>query len=314
MSPWGVAVNTHGEIAVSETDSHRVQVFNSEGRFLFSFGKEGTRNGQFNYPRGVTYDRDGNLLVVDCINHRIQQFSRTGHFMRIFAAKGELAEKLKYPLGISTSPEGNIIVADNGNKRVVVFTPEGRVLLTLHGDQLDPAHCIFHGNRYFVSDYDGNCIKVFSDLGNFLYQFGRKGTGDGEFCRPPGLAVDKSGRLIVCDRENHRIQLFQLDGAFCCKFGTKPSFNRPASVAVLSDGKLVVTQVQGSNVQLLVWGYCAGGIPDILISKRLLELDNQSIFIRHIFYMRFVSCRVSLSWWQEISWSSMNFSMEIPHL
>ena len=312
--PLGVAVNTHGEIAVSDQNNHRVQVFSTEGRFLFSFGERGTGDGQFNHPLGVTYDRDDNLLVADWVNHRIQQFSRTGHFMRILATKGELDGKLQNPFGISTSPEGNIIVADSANNRVEVFTPERRVLLTLHGDQLDPAHCIFHGNRYFVSDYDGNCIKVFSDLGSFLYQFGRKGTGEGEFCYPAGLAVDKSGRLVVCDRDNDRIQLFQLDGAFCCKFGTKPSFNRPASVAVLSDGKLVVTQVQGSNVQLLVWGYYAGGIPDILISKRLLELDNQSIFIRHIFYMRFVPCRVSLSWWQEISASSMNFSMEIPHL
>ena len=312
--PLAVAVNTYGEIAVSDRDSHRVQVFSSEGGFLFSFGEEGTGDGQFNYPIGVAYDRDDNLLVADSENDRIHQFSRTGHFMRILATKGELDGKLNDPWGISTSPEGNIIVADKGNKRVVVFTPEGRVLLTLHGDQLVPAHCIFHGNRYFVSDFDGNCIKVFSDLGNFLYQFGRKGTGDGEFCHPLGLAVDKSDRLVVCDHDNHHIQLFQLDGAFCCKFGTKPSFNGPASVAVLSDGKLVVTQFHGDNVQLLVWGYYAGGIPDILISKRLLELDNQSIFIRHIFYMQFLSYRVSLSWWQEISASSMNFSMEIPHL
>ena len=292
--PWGVAVNTHGEIAVSDQINHRVQVFSTEGRFLFSFGETGTGDGQFNYPCGVTYDRDDNLLVVDGKNHRIQQFSRTGHFMRILATKGELDGELSYPCGISTSPEGNIIVGDEGNNRVVVFTPEGRVLLTLRGDQLDPAHCISHGNRYFVSDFYGNCIKVFSDLGNFLYQFGREGTGDGEFGRAFGLAVDKSGRLVVCDLDNHRIQLFQLDGAFCCKFGTEPSFNRPASVAVLSDGKLVVTQFHGDNVQLLVWEYCAAGIPDILISKRLLELDdivNQSILIRHILHaICFLSC------------------------
>ena len=209
-SPWGVAVNMHGEMAVSEGSYHRVQVFSAEGRFLFSFGEEGTGDGQFNKPRGVTYDRDDNLLVVDCWNHRIQQFSRTGQFLGIFGAKGELGGKLKNPLGISTSPDGNIIVADRGNKRVVVFTPEGRVLLTLHGDQLNPVHCVSHGNRYFVSDCMGNRIKVFSAQGDFLYQFGRKGTRDGQFRDPRGLAVDRSGRLVVCDTWNHRIQLFQL--------------------------------------------------------------------------------------------------------
>ena len=251
-SPWGVAVNKHGEMAVSDLNNHRFQVFSTEGKFLFSFGGKGTGDGQFNVPSGVTYDRDDNLLVVDLLNHRIQQFSRTGQFMRTFGAKGELGGKLNYPHGISTSPDGNIIVADRCNKRVVVFTPAGRVLLTLHGDQFEPWHCVSHGNRYFVSYFDGNCIKVFSEQGDFLYQFGREGTRDGEFDCPTGLAVDKSGRLVVCDNKNNRIQLFQLDGTFCCKFGRGPSFNGPSSVAVLSDGKFAVTQFTGHNVQLLM--------------------------------------------------------------
>ena len=251
--PWGVAVNTNGEMAVSDYSNHRVQVFSTEGRFLFSVGREGTGVGQLNRPRGVTYDRDRNLLVADSGNHRIQQFSRTGQFLGIFGAKEEPNGNLSWPRGISTSPDGNIIVADRGNKRVVVFSPEGRVLLTLHGDQFNPFHCVSHGNRYFVSDECRHCIKVFSDQGDFLYQFGREGTGDGEFGRPLGLAVDNSGRLVVCDGGNHRIQLFHMDGTFCCKFGRKPSFNHPVSVAVLSDGKLAVTQMNGRNVQLLMW-------------------------------------------------------------
>ena len=250
--PWGVAVNRHDEMAVSDQKNHRVQVFSSEGSFLFSFGEKGTGHGRFNSPRGVTYGRDDNLLVVDCGNHRIQQFTKTGQFMRTLGAKGELGGKLKNPLGISTSSDGNIMIADRDNERVVVFTPEGRVLLTLHGDQLDPQHCISYGNRYFVSDCKGSCIKVFSDQGDFLYQFGRKGTRDGEFGRPLCLALDKSGRLVVCDSDNHRIQLFQLDGTFCCKFGSKPSFHGPVSVAVLSDGKFAVTQFDGRNVQILM--------------------------------------------------------------
>ena len=250
--PWGVAVNIHGEMAVSDEYRDRVQMFSTEGRFLFSFGEQGTGNGQFDTPRGVTYDRDGNLLVVDSRNNRIHHFSRTGQFMRTFGAEGELGGKLNYPLGISTGPDGNIIVADAGNKRVVVFTPEGRALLTLHGDQLGPVHCISHGNRFFVSDWNENCIKVFSEQGDFLYQFGREGTGDGEFDCPAGLAVDKSDRLVVCDFDNNRIQLFQLDGTFCCKFGRGPSCNQPVSVAVLSDGKFAVTQFDGHNVQVLM--------------------------------------------------------------
>ena len=246
---WGVAVNEHGEIAVTDFGNHRVQVFSNEGEFLLSFGEKGSEEGQFRYPCGVTYDRNGNLLVVDTDNKRIQQFSGRGQFIRIFGAEGELDGKLNKPFGISTCPDGNIIVLDIDNKRAVVFSPEGRVLLTLHDEKLNPYHCIYHDNRFIVSDGNENCIKVYSEQGDFLYQFGKKGTGNGDFDCPRGLAIEKSGRLVVCDRGNNRLQLFKLDGTFCCKFGG--NFNRPVSVAVLRDGRFSVTQYSGHKVQLI---------------------------------------------------------------
>ena len=245
--PWGVAVNIHGEIAVSDQHNNRVQVFSSEGRFLFSFGEKGTGDGQFNHPAGVTYDRDDNLLVVENGNDRIQQFSRTGQFMRTFAAKGEPCGKLNRPLGISTSPDGNIIVADKGNKRVVVFTPEGRVLLTLHGDQFEPWHCVSHGNLYIVSDREDNCIKIFDEDGKSLHKFGEKGSKDGEFHQPDCMTVDRTGRLVVCDEQNNRLQFVDLDGTFASKFETK----EPVSVAMSTDGKFVVTEWEAHRVSVI---------------------------------------------------------------
>jgi len=57
--------------------------------------------------------------------------------------------------------------------------------------------------------------------------------------------VDKAGHLLVCDSENHRIQVFVVSGKFVAKFGSKGSgigkFKAPISAAVLSDGKIVVS-------------------------------------------------------------------------
>ena len=190
--PWGIVVNGRGEIAVTEYDNNKVQVFSDEGKFLLSFGEKGSKAGQLDDPRGVTYDKDGNLLVVGSGNNGIQQFSRTAQLIGTFGENEELHGKLNQPLGISTCPHGNIIVADKKNKRVVVFSSEGRVLLTLHDDKLDPYHCIYHDNRFIVSDFSGRCIKVYSEQGDFLHQFGIKGSENGEFSGPWGLAIDKS--------------------------------------------------------------------------------------------------------------------------
>ena len=52
--PWGVAVSERDEIAVTESANSRVQVFSSDRTYLWSFGRKGNKQGEFNYPRGIT--------------------------------------------------------------------------------------------------------------------------------------------------------------------------------------------------------------------------------------------------------------------
>ena len=67
--------------------------------------------------------------------------------------------------------------------------------------------------------------------------------------------MDKAGHLLVCDSGNYRIQVFELSGKFVAKFGTKGSgmgaLNAPVSVAVLSDGKIVVSDFGNSRIQIV---------------------------------------------------------------
>ena len=59
---------------------------------------------------------------------------------------------------------------------------------------------------------------------------------------------------MVCDMSNNRIQVFDLSGKFVAKFGTKGSglgeFSGPVSAAVLSDGKIVVSDNGNSRIQI----------------------------------------------------------------
>ena len=122
------------------------------------------------------------------------------------------------------------------------------------GSLIHPIHCIQHDNYLIVSDRDDHCVKIFDREGNFLYKFGKKGGGDGEFNRPRCLSVNKVGHLLVCDSWNHRIQVFELSGKFVAKFGTKGSeigeFKNPVSVAVLSDGRIVVSDFNNHRIQV----------------------------------------------------------------
>ena len=248
--PWGLAVNEWDEIAVTDRVNGRIQVFSSEGKLIRCFGKNGSNYGEFNDPRGVTWDGKGNIIVADSGNNRIQQFSGTGEFISTFG------RDLNEPLNISIGHHGNIIVADSGNKRIQVFSPEGQFLFKLgkEGELSCPCSCIFYNNQYIVSDLDDHCIKAFNEEGQFLYKFGTKGEGDGQFNKPLGLAVDKSGHLLVCDGINHRLQQFKLDGTFLVKFGRRGSnpgqFVNPLFLAVLSDGRFVVSEYGNNRLQI----------------------------------------------------------------
>ena len=66
--------------------------------------------------------------------------------------------------------------------------------------------------------------------------------------------MNNAEQLMVSDTLNHRIQVFDLSGKFVAKFGTEGSgmgeFTTPVSAAVLSDGKIVVSDLTNSRIQI----------------------------------------------------------------
>lgn len=69
--PLDVAVNSfNNQILVSDSNNHRIQVFEPDGRFVRSFGRQGNREGQFDCINGIFVDSMSNIFVVDRLNHR----------------------------------------------------------------------------------------------------------------------------------------------------------------------------------------------------------------------------------------------------
>jgi len=68
---------------------------------------------------------------------------------------------------------------------------------------------------FYVSDGYGNSrIVKFSREGKWLFAWGKKGGGPGEFNLPHGISLDSHGNVFVADRENNRIQKFDPKGNF----------------------------------------------------------------------------------------------------
>jgi 6-bladed beta-propeller protein len=98
-----------------------------------------------------------------------------------------------------------------------------------------------HNGDSFVTDGYGNCrVHHFDSSGKLVASWGRSGTGPGEFHLPHCIAIDRADRIFVADRDNDRIQVFDLDGSHLSSWA---DVNRPASVAVGSDGLVYVGEL-----------------------------------------------------------------------
>lgn len=175
------------------------------------------------------------------------------------------------PHGLTVDHEGNLWLTDVGLHQVFKFTPEGKLLLTL-GERGKPGNDHMHFNlptdvavmrdgSFYVSDgYKNTRVMKFSPSGQFEFEWGTKGKGDGEFNLPHGIALDAQGRVIVCDRDNERLQVFDAKGGFLQEW-KGPKIGKPYGVGVSPEGHVFIID---------------GGSPSLKPAERgkAVELDS----------------------------------------
>ncbi|XP_033119921.1 E3 ubiquitin-protein ligase TRIM71-like [Anneissia japonica] len=79
--PSDVAVTKEGNLIVSETDNHRVQLFGSDGKCIKVLIGGGDKDGMVIRPSRVDVDYDDNIIVVS--EHKVQLFDKHGKFLRV---------------------------------------------------------------------------------------------------------------------------------------------------------------------------------------------------------------------------------------
>jgi DNA-binding beta-propeller fold protein YncE len=119
--PIGITVlGSSGEVAVTDCNNHRVQIFDSEGNYKRQFGTKGKEaDGQLCYPTGLVSDAHGNLLAVDFTN-RLQVFSPEGKHLCTRSDLGLHGESIK---GIAWSAGGEIAVANGEAQTATMWDP-----------------------------------------------------------------------------------------------------------------------------------------------------------------------------------------------
>ena len=218
----GIAVNTEGQLVVTDNSGHCVYVFDKNGDCLRKTGGKGSNTGEFQYPNGISFLNDNEVLIADSGNYRLQRLNiQTGTVVKSYGKKGRKKGEFSWPIDVTVDDEERIVVTERDNNRIQVMSKEGESIFTF-GDKgpeklLWPTCCILYQNRFLVSDTGNHCIKAFDQSGTFLYKFGKEGYQDGKFQTLYDLLVDSSNILLVCDFGNNQVQQFSLDGRFTGK-------------------------------------------------------------------------------------------------
>ena len=156
------------------------------------------------------------------------------------------AHEFAMPHGLTIDREGNVWLTDVALQQVYKYSPNGHRLLALGergvaGD--DSAHfnrptqvAVARDGSFYVSDgYRNTRVMKFARDGRFLFQWGTKGSGPGQFDLPHGVTLDSLGRVYVSDRSNARVQIFDERGRYLSEWKSV-ALGRPYAVALGSNG------------------------------------------------------------------------------
>lgn len=252
-NPEGVAVDTKGNVYVSDSFNDLVREISSTGNVTTIAGNQsaGLVNGpaitsEFYAPSGEVVDAAGNLYVSDQGNNVIRKITPAG-VVTTFAGTGaagyrngavdsahltgasDSLAKFDSPQGLCIDASGNIYVADRGNNVIREIMPNGR-----------------------TKTIAGNKVKGFIDA-----------TDEAAFFdNPTGVAVDSKGNVWVTDQGNSALREISTTGIVTTIFGSPNQENLlgyPSAITIDTQGNLYIADESGR-----IFEYTTSGVLNLL--------------------------------------------------
>jgi sugar lactone lactonase YvrE len=235
--PSGLALDSHGNLYVSEFDGARVARITPGGRLTVVAGTgtpgyagDGGRAvaARLAEPRGLALDADGNLAIADSGNDVIRTVDPAGRITTFTRAR-----KVSDPIGVVFKGD-DLYVADAGDNRVLRIRPSGSINEVAR--DVRPGYLLFDRGNLVLSDSGhSTVIKIAAEeilkgrvgVVTAIAGTNKAGfTGDGgaatnaQLDSPSGIVRDSKGNVYVADTNNNRVRKIDPDGIITTVAGT----------------------------------------------------------------------------------------------
>ena len=171
-----VAVDSNDNVYVFNRGGHPVIVFDSEGKYLNSWGED-----IFATPHGITIGPDDSVYCVDTGDSTIRKLTTDG--------------KLIFTLGDPGNPAPPMSGKPFNRPTHVGVDPRNGIL-------------------YVADGYSNSHVHTYDPDGNYLGTWGESGTDMGQLNIVHNIDIDSDGYVYIGDRENHRVQIFDENGKY----------------------------------------------------------------------------------------------------
>ena len=240
FAPDSIAVKNDGGYAILSTQLNKVLVFDVLGNQIAELGgTQGLGNYEFNSPRALAYDSSGDLYIADTQNSRIQKYSLNLAYSQTISDPA-----IQKPTALQIDSANNLYVLDEAMQKVFKLDNSFNIVATIGEGVLNQpsSMAIDQSGNVFVSQLDGakkfdsfgnyiqtfgselydsvaigasgeiyslkdDYIKIYSNDGQFLNQFGGNGNAIAQFNNAKALNINNNN-LFVADTDNLRVQKF----------------------------------------------------------------------------------------------------------
>ncbi len=200
---------------------------------------------------GVVCDSEDRVFILTRGEHPIMVFDRDGNFLRSFG-EGLFSNRTH---GLYIAHDDSILAADDGIHTIQKFTPNGEKVMEI-GERNHPAPRWSgqpfnrptsaairpaSGDIYISDGYGNSRIHCYTGDGQYKFSWGEPGIDAGQFIRPHNIAVDADDRILVVDREAHRVQVFDPEGGFITMWS---NIHRPDAM-VLWENHIYIGELNG---------------------------------------------------------------------